>query len=215
MTCLAMVNGAQSEEAIAEWGESQGRRWLQHLGMRRHRGPSQATIQRIFKGIDRSQLETALNEWSETVLAATDSTGSLTRIGDRDQETGIFENGRSEEREENTFYRLNQWVEKMMSRFPLSDERGEERVNRSLFEGIVLSGFGDPNNQHISGSGLKIWAIDYESINSQKGIRGDHPLGIAEHKGSGAGRAADCTATDIQRPCETHIQKIEKEKTAA
>ncbi len=70
LSSLAMINGAQSEQAIAEWSDTQGRRWLGMLGIRRHRGPSQATIQRIFRGIDRAQLDEAMSHWSRQVLAA-------------------------------------------------------------------------------------------------------------------------------------------------
>lgn len=70
LSCLAMMNGAQSEQAIADWSGNQGRRWMSLLGVRRQRGPSSATIHRIFKGIDRTQLESAFSQWSQQVVDA-------------------------------------------------------------------------------------------------------------------------------------------------
>ncbi|HYE72785.1 MAG TPA: ISAs1 family transposase [Blastocatellia bacterium] len=68
LACVAMMCGARSEQAIADWGENYGRRWLQRLGIKRQRGPSQSTIHRVLKGIDCRQLEAALARWSQSVL---------------------------------------------------------------------------------------------------------------------------------------------------
>lgn len=68
LSCLAMMNGAHSEQAIADWSGTEGRRWMRLLGIRRQRGPSPATIHRIFRGIDRRQLEEALSQWSRQII---------------------------------------------------------------------------------------------------------------------------------------------------
>lgn len=68
LACVAMMCGASSEQAIADWGENYGSRWLRRLGINRARGPSQATIHRVLKGIDCAQLEAALSRWSQAVL---------------------------------------------------------------------------------------------------------------------------------------------------
>lgn len=68
LSCLAMISGAQSEQAISEWSGTAGRRWIRLLGIRRQRGPSPATIHRIFRGIDRDQLEAALIQWSRQII---------------------------------------------------------------------------------------------------------------------------------------------------
>lgn len=67
LACVAMMCGARSEQAIADWAENYGRRWRRRLGIKPHRGPSQATVHRIFKGIDCAQLEAALAQWSQAV----------------------------------------------------------------------------------------------------------------------------------------------------
>lgn len=70
LACVAMMMGARSEQAIAEWGRNYGVVWLRRLGIERERGPSQATIHRILKGIDCRQLEAVLSRWSQAVMAA-------------------------------------------------------------------------------------------------------------------------------------------------
>jgi len=60
LTGLAMMNGAQSEKEVIDWTRTEGRRWLDHIGIRRRKGPSLATLHRVFRGIDRGQLNSAL-----------------------------------------------------------------------------------------------------------------------------------------------------------
>jgi len=43
--------------------------WLQRLGFKRSRGPSQSTLHRIFKGIDQKRLEQALSHWAQAVIS--------------------------------------------------------------------------------------------------------------------------------------------------
>jgi predicted transposase YbfD/YdcC len=68
LCCVAVMCGYRSQAAIAEWGTNYGRRWLERLGIRRRRGPSQPTLHRIFKGIDCEQLERVVARWAEVVL---------------------------------------------------------------------------------------------------------------------------------------------------
>lgn len=68
LACVAMMCGAQSEAAIAEWGRNYGCKWLRRLGIKRKTSPSQSTIHRVFKGIAVTALESAITSWAESVL---------------------------------------------------------------------------------------------------------------------------------------------------
>lgn len=68
LACVAMMCGARSESAIAEWGRNYGHKWLRRLGIKRNTVPSQSTIHRVFKGIKVAALERAITEWSESLL---------------------------------------------------------------------------------------------------------------------------------------------------
>ncbi len=71
LSCVAMLCGARGESAIAEWAENYGATWRAPLGFTRPDGPSQSTVQRIFKGLDCDLLEARLGEWATAVLACT------------------------------------------------------------------------------------------------------------------------------------------------
>jgi predicted transposase YbfD/YdcC len=64
-----MLCGARGESAIAEWAHNYGPVWRQRLGFTHPKGPSQSTIQRLFKGIDCAALERCLGAWASQVLA--------------------------------------------------------------------------------------------------------------------------------------------------
>jgi predicted transposase YbfD/YdcC len=68
LCCVAVMCGARSQAAIADWGQNYGARWLSRLGLRR--GPSQPTLHRIFKGLDCARLEQSVAGWVEQVLHA-------------------------------------------------------------------------------------------------------------------------------------------------
>ena len=73
LACVAMMCGARSESAIADWGRNYGHKWLRRLGIKRKTSPSQTTIHRIFKGIDVTSLEGAISRWAKSVLGEPDS----------------------------------------------------------------------------------------------------------------------------------------------
>lgn len=68
LCCVAVMCGARSQAAIADWGRNYGARWLTRLGLRRGRGPSQPTLHRILRGLDCRKLEQAVTHWAEAVL---------------------------------------------------------------------------------------------------------------------------------------------------
>lgn len=69
LVCTAMLCGARGESAIAEWAQNYDPVWRARLGFRHRRGPSQSTIQRLFKGIDGGALERCLGDWAAQVVA--------------------------------------------------------------------------------------------------------------------------------------------------
>jgi predicted transposase YbfD/YdcC len=70
LCCVAVMCGARSQSAIAEWGQNYGVRWLKRLGIRRPRGPSQPTLHHILTGLDCARFEQCVTGWAERVLAA-------------------------------------------------------------------------------------------------------------------------------------------------
>jgi len=70
LSCVAVMCGARSQAAIADWGANYGWQWLTRLGINRRRGPSQPTLHRIFKGLDHTLLEQAVTRWAQQVLVA-------------------------------------------------------------------------------------------------------------------------------------------------
>jgi predicted transposase YbfD/YdcC len=71
LACVAMLCGARPETAIAEWATNYGRVWRRRLGFTHGTGPSQATLHRIFKGLDHTALEQCVSAWAQQVLEAT------------------------------------------------------------------------------------------------------------------------------------------------
>ena len=68
LACVAMLCGARSESAIADWGTNYGSKWLRRLGIKRRTSPSQPTIHRIFKQLDAVAVERAISNWAASVL---------------------------------------------------------------------------------------------------------------------------------------------------
>lgn len=73
LACVAMLCGARSYTAVAEWGHTYGEvdpALLRGLGLGRHGAPSTATLYRILRRLDVGVLEWALGHWAQEVLAA-------------------------------------------------------------------------------------------------------------------------------------------------
>ena len=68
LACVAMLCGARSESAIAEWGANYGTKWLRRLAIKGPASPSQPTIHRVFKLLDAVAVERAIATWAAGVL---------------------------------------------------------------------------------------------------------------------------------------------------
>ena len=76
----AMVSGARSLYAIAQWGRDQGSVEIRGaLGITRATTPSVATLFRVFRDLDRDAFERVLAEWARAQGAG--STGAVALDG--------------------------------------------------------------------------------------------------------------------------------------
>ena len=69
LACCAMLCGARSYSAIAEWGRNYGTRIAQALGFP-HATPCAATLHTIFRHVDRDEFETHLGAWADSVVGS-------------------------------------------------------------------------------------------------------------------------------------------------
>lgn len=70
LSIAAMVSGARSLYAIAQWGRAQSPEVVQALGFTRVRTPAVATLHYTFKGLDVEGFEQALQRWAAQVGVA-------------------------------------------------------------------------------------------------------------------------------------------------
>ena len=70
LTCVAMLAGARGQAGIADWAKNYGEPWRTRLGFTHPKGPSQATLHRLFAHIAVDALEALLAQWTQQVCAA-------------------------------------------------------------------------------------------------------------------------------------------------
>ncbi len=75
LTRVALLSGANSQRAIARWGEQVGGRYRQALGFPGRRGPSLTTLHRVFRQVPVTDRETGLGQWVTAVRAAARQAG--------------------------------------------------------------------------------------------------------------------------------------------
>jgi DDE_Tnp_1-associated len=68
LATVAMLCGARSLYAIAQWGREQPEAVVRTLGFARGRTPGVATLHRVFKALDVEQFETVLGQWAQAAL---------------------------------------------------------------------------------------------------------------------------------------------------
>src|SRR5215831_16662740 len=69
LACCAMLCGARSYSAIAEWGRNYGVRIAQALGFT-HATPCAATLHTIFRHVNRDEFEAHLGAWADQVVGS-------------------------------------------------------------------------------------------------------------------------------------------------
>ena len=69
LACCAMLCGARSYSAIAEWGRNYGTRIAQALGFT-HGTPCAATLHTIFRHVNRDAFEAHLGAWADSVVGS-------------------------------------------------------------------------------------------------------------------------------------------------
>lgn len=68
LSAAAMLSGARSLYAIAEWGRLQELAVVEALGFRRGQTPCVATLHLLFKRLDAAAFEAALGQWAQEQL---------------------------------------------------------------------------------------------------------------------------------------------------
>jgi predicted transposase YbfD/YdcC len=83
LACCAMLCGARSYSAIAEWGRNYGTRIAQALGFT-HGTPCAATLHAIFRHVNREEFEAHLGTWADSIVgslpAAPETPGSAVAL---------------------------------------------------------------------------------------------------------------------------------------
>ncbi|HEY7122968.1 MAG TPA: ISAs1 family transposase [Ktedonobacterales bacterium] len=63
LAVCAMLCGARSLYAMSQWGQDCGPEIRAALGLKRQRGPSVATLHRVFRGLNHAAFEGTLSHW--------------------------------------------------------------------------------------------------------------------------------------------------------
>ena len=70
LATTAMLSGARSLYAIAQWGRLQPPEVVAALGFTRPRTPAVSTLHLVFRDLDAAVFEAALADWAQTCLGA-------------------------------------------------------------------------------------------------------------------------------------------------
>ena len=70
LVVVGLLCGANSQRALARWGQNIGRARLRRLGLIGPHAPSQPTLHRLLRDVDVDQVEAVLGAWLQQVRAA-------------------------------------------------------------------------------------------------------------------------------------------------
>lgn len=139
LSCVAVMCGAKSQSAIAEWGHNYGRKWLRKLGIKRQHGPSQPTLHRIFKELDSQTLEAVLSCWMESIL-------ELIPLAE-DQLEGLAMDGktmrgaaRQQSAENHLLGVISHRLGVVVKQLAVADKSQEKGSFEQILEGLLLTG---------------------------------------------------------------------------
>jgi hypothetical protein len=68
LTAVAMLTGITSRRGVVQFGNALGRPFRKLLGLTRHQAPSEATLSRVFRGLDAAVFEELIREWIQARL---------------------------------------------------------------------------------------------------------------------------------------------------
>lgn len=139
LCCVAVMCGARSQAAIADWGENYGTRWLARLGIRRRRGPSQPTLHRIFKHLDGALFEQCVARWSEHVLTAYAGTDGALEVLSLDGKT-LRGSARQGTAESHLLGAVSQRLGVVVAQLAVADKSHEAAQLEALLAALVLEG---------------------------------------------------------------------------
>jgi predicted transposase YbfD/YdcC len=139
LACVAVLCGCRSESAIADWGHNYGATWLQRLGFKGSRGPSQSTLHRIFKGIDHRRLEQALSHWAQAVISRLSGRYASLQGLAVDGKT-LCGSSKQGARDAHLLSCISQSLGVVVAQVAVSDKTNEISQVEELLEGLVLTG---------------------------------------------------------------------------
>ncbi len=139
LCCVAVMCGARSQAAIAEWGQNYGTRWLTRLGIHRQRGPSQPTLHRIFKSLDGLCLEHCVTRWVEQVMAAHATTQTAPEVLSIDGKT-LRGSARQGAPESHLLGAISQRLGVVVAQLAVTDKSHEMGQLESLLAALILEG---------------------------------------------------------------------------